>query len=697
MFAALACVVLAGCGVSSDSSSPTSGSSSPSAIAGACAVSPPSNGTGYSPPSNTASLPTEIPRPGPDILYRPLTNAPQLENTGVWKAAPIMISGASAYRNGEFVYQDFLYDDTALIYPAEPDKYAENSADFVEIRLRPLANSLAIRITYNSMYDPEVTATTIGLGDSSEARAMPHNAGAVMPAEVFVTVHGCAGSIVNASDGSALPMNPTVVTDLPRRQVHVEIPYSAFDPRGKTALRVGAAAGLWDVTAGQYQRPDAAKPAFFNVAFHGYGPWTQSTWMDVGQNAALTAGDLSPMYTTVDFTKLAAGVNDDMPDQPGGVPQTGPMNRILVSHFEPRQGRGGSGLPSVPYDLQDADTTPTRSADRCEPPSCTHQYSGRLQPYSVYVPAMAPPQDGYGLVINMHGSGGNQNHFEGGGPEPPLVTWQMLAEAGRPSIMAMPNARGKSYWYGGLSAVDVFEMWADVAARYKLDPRYAIVSGSSMGGFGSYKFGLEYPDLFNLILPNVAATSATGITTPSDPNFLDMFASARNVPVLATQSSDSDPASPASNTAVHMAKLDQLGYRYDHWFFSGGHSEYRYYVYDRYQALSLGFLPNDRNPRRVTYVVNPELAEPADYGMNADHAYWVSGVTVRDPATSTLGTVDVISSGFPVGDAVAGPVAISTGTNMNGSGDFERFTREWGDAPEASTADALSISATNVR
>src|SRR5919197_4480211 len=50
-------------------------------------------------------------RPGPDILYAPPASAPQLTNAGVWKASPILVSGASAYRSGEFLYQDYLYDD----------------------------------------------------------------------------------------------------------------------------------------------------------------------------------------------------------------------------------------------------------------------------------------------------------------------------------------------------------------------------------------------------------------------------------------------------------------------------------------------------------------------------------------------------------------------------------------------------------
>src|SRR5947209_6079356 len=53
------------------------------------------------------------PRPGPAILYAPPAPAPQLENAkgSPWKASPILVSGASAYRKGEFLYQGYLYDD----------------------------------------------------------------------------------------------------------------------------------------------------------------------------------------------------------------------------------------------------------------------------------------------------------------------------------------------------------------------------------------------------------------------------------------------------------------------------------------------------------------------------------------------------------------------------------------------------------
>src|SRR5688500_9134499 len=67
-------------------------------------------------------------RPGPDVLYAPPPAAPQLENAAPWNAPPILVSGAAAYRDGEFLYQDFLHDDRGargLLDPGAPQELAD--------------------------------------------------------------------------------------------------------------------------------------------------------------------------------------------------------------------------------------------------------------------------------------------------------------------------------------------------------------------------------------------------------------------------------------------------------------------------------------------------------------------------------------------------------------------------------------------
>jgi pimeloyl-ACP methyl ester carboxylesterase len=657
------------------------------ASAATCPVSHRSNGTGYRPAPNVQSLPPV--GTGPDILHSAPPTSPQLENSGYWNAPPILISGTTAYRDGEFLYQDFLYDDRALTYPDDRQRLAGNAADFVEVRLKPLKSATAIRITLNSMLGPNAAAVTIGLGGGAQAQPMPHNAGAKMPADVFVTAHGCAGDVVRAADGAALA-RPTVITDLVRRQLQIEVPYRDFDPRGRT-VRVGAAVGLWDEGKGEYLRPDSSLPAFFNVAFRKPGPWVQNTWMDASQNAALAAHDLSPLYAMVDFRKLAAHVDDD-----SDVPRTGPMNRIMVSRYETVQGRGNSYGGDIYGNYV------------CDPPACTYQYSGRLQPYSVYIPATAKPADGYGLVVNLHGANSNHNHFEGGSTEPPLSVWQMLAEQGNPSIMMMPNARGMTYCYYGMAGADVFEAWADLASHYRLDPRQALLTGSSMGGFGVYKFATAYPELFKAIFPNVGPEICS-LTEPSAPvgahtgqtGIGDAFASLRNVPVLATSGLD-DPLVNIAITTRSASRLDLLGYRYDFWHFQstvppGGHAEYRQFVRTEYGSLNSSANAIDLNPRHVTYVLDGYVSDPR-YGMRADHAYWVSGLQLADPTVSPpMGTIDVTSGAIPAVQQELLPIENASGVFYNGARAYKRQTRRWRPAGPERTSDAFAMTTTNLK
>ena len=209
-------------------------------------------GLAAAPLQATAST-TPAPRPGPAILYAPPPRAPQLENApgSAWHASPILVSGTSAYRKGEFLYQDFLFDDLGAgrtyTYPTDP-RYAGDAADLVEFRIKTARSGLLIRLTYNAMIDPALVATTIALGDSATPRPLPFNAGAREPAQVFVTVHGSTVAVTDAATGAQAiaTSGARARVDLTRRQVTVTVPATVFSTRGLRTLRVASASGLWD-------------------------------------------------------------------------------------------------------------------------------------------------------------------------------------------------------------------------------------------------------------------------------------------------------------------------------------------------------------------------------------------------------------------------------------------------------------------
>src|SRR3954447_11699952 len=191
------------------------------------------------------------PRPGPDILYAAPAPAPQLTNAGPWQAPPILVSGATAYRQGEFLYQDFLYDDHGArvvrdpddprasgdtfsqpngtyTYPSDP-VYAGNAADLVELRVKRLTEATAFRLTLNTMLDPEKVAATIAIGSSAVPMAFPHGADATAPAAMFLTVHGAHADLLDAATKAAVPGGPpTVGVDRERRQIEVRVPSTAW-------------------------------------------------------------------------------------------------------------------------------------------------------------------------------------------------------------------------------------------------------------------------------------------------------------------------------------------------------------------------------------------------------------------------------------------------------------------------------------
>src|SRR2546421_4987758 len=151
-------------------------------------------------------------RPGPDLLYAKPAVASQLANRSPWKASPILVSGTRAYRKGEFLYQDYLYDDTGAHLTVDPNdprtggnlfskpngtytyptdkRYANNAADLVELRVKPLRSSTAFRVTLNTMKDPSLVAFSVAIGGKKGiARPFPHGPNARAPADPVPPVH----------------------------------------------------------------------------------------------------------------------------------------------------------------------------------------------------------------------------------------------------------------------------------------------------------------------------------------------------------------------------------------------------------------------------------------------------------------------------------------------------------------------------
>ena len=725
-----------------------------------------------------ASLPAPINgvAPGPDILHRPPADAPQLENTGIWKADPTMVCMASVYRAGEFLYQDCIWDDNgggpafrwpyytfmkAYRYPTA-ETYRNNAADIVEVRMKPLDDATAIRITYNTMTEPGLVGTTIALGDSPKPVDAPHGANTRMPAQLFVTVHGDDGDIVDAATGTAVPVRPTVTTDLHRRQVEVRVPYAAFDPRGDTAVRVAAAAGLWDEDDDRYHVPREGDPtetepggarrpnpsAFFNVAFR-YDEPMEAAWRDHQQLAAIERGDISEFFATVDFTKLAAGVDDDMVDARGGIPSTGYMNLLFASHFESRQGRRLPNDPNGPRQGQQTQQNgmsqgspgskqsptfsfgwPCRAPEGGEanPKHCVPDLAGRLQRYVTYIPKVPAPAEGYGILIWTNGyalAANEQVQGEG----------DLFHEVGdrpeNPTLVVATDARGADQWGYGQSGASNFENWVDVARRFKLDPTKTAMSGFSSGAYTANKLALQFPDVFGKaficdgldLAPSFPGANGVGdaplpadTITEHEPGsrLSDLLPSRRNQPVMEWAGSTDDfiPYHIPRRRAQIYAAGD---YDYEFITWNGPASEHLTMCHNGTWDTVLTPWLRDMNraidPTRVTYVRNPLMDDPGAL-LVGNRAYWLSAIETR--AKDQLGTIDVTSAGFGLGPAPVPPAKTEAGSapsegetkstgfdrpdvqHSSPSNPYIREYRHLGPQPPGQAADKLTIKATNI-
>src|SRR4051812_39724910 len=660
-------------------------------------------------------------RPRPDELYAPAPDAPQLENTGPWKAPPILVSGATEYRDGEFLYQDFLYDDAGATgapdnnsphgaggflfapragtfeYPTDP-VYANNAADLVELRVKSLGDLTAFRVTLNSLKDPSKTAFTIALGGTAGTNVpWPHGAGVSSPAALFLTVHGSTADLLDAA-GKAKDPAPTATVDLARRQVEVRVRNSAWDP-GTSKVRTTIGVGLWDPKANTYLAPQPGAPSDTTpgggspagAASVNVGPRTNKQedmpqpsqfgggvtigdaaagaavqgawWREKQQATALATGDVSAFSADIDFGKLVKGSDDD-----SGVPSTGPIDRILASRHDFGE---GFDPDKVCFDLASSFSAGAK---------CVGRYVGQLQPYALYVPKKAPPKDGYGMTLLLHSLSANYNQYLSSKNQ------SQLGDRGPGSLVLTPAGRGPDGFYAGMAEADTFEAWADVARHYPLDPDWTAVTGYSMGGFGTYRMLARWPDLF------ARGWSVVGI--PGTVN--DQLASLRNTPILAWNS-DGDELVPIDESEQAVSDLTAAGLRFKEWLFPGA-DHLTLATNDEWTPGVdwLGTARVDRDPAHVSYVLDAS-EDSAAAGTVGDHAYWTSGLTARD--AKKTGTIDIRSDGFGVGDPKVNDVARDAGALQGGAHGpmpYVERAQSWAAAPSARTADRLVVKATNV-
>ena len=648
----------------------------------------------------------DAPRPGPDALYGEHPRPPQLENGPGWDADPLLVCGAEAYVEGEYLYQDYVFDDHGadlrtmvdgppergnrlgglfaqptgdVYYPNDRERFGYNAADLLEFRARPTDDGVAYRITLNTMLESDAAAVAIGIdttgGEADAETGERHRTdwgyglgelGA--PADHVLVTWGEGAEL----DGEPLA-DDRVSVDVERNQIEVEV---SLDPAGAT-WRHYCLTGLWDGGGGFRQvavepdeetpggrLDDQSPPPVFNVGFRFEEPFGAPLHdaLDLGRELLDVVRSGGPRVlgkgswrehrqaralAERDVSGLHADVDfstlESGETDRSGVPETGYLNLLYPSRFEFGEGR----RPDLNF------------------------LGGRIQPYALYVPSSyeAGANEDLPLVLLCHSLGCSYNQY---GIYTPNYVTQLGEEYG--AAVMVPQTRGPVGWFQREAELDVFEAWRDVESRYPVDRSRVGISGYSMGGYGTLVLAAKYPDLFgrgfavvgpptedpvegttnNLLqLPGLVTRKLfgggdrgelLGIFTEEPENALRLTENLRHVPML-LWNGIADPLVPLLAPTNYAERLRSHGYRHQLELFTGTHL--LLVLRDNWtrggRYLSKGRVPEA--PARVTYRRVPDHDHP-DLELRHDGAYWVRGIEVAEGRDSGLVDATCYAEGY---------------------------------------------------
>ncbi|KUI22713.1 peptidase [Mycobacterium sp. GA-1285] len=544
--------------------------------------------------------------------------------------------GTGRYADGAFFWTDFLYDDhgaTGLlvdiptgglvpprgtyVYPDGPA--ARNGADIFRVAIGLTDTHTWWRVDWNTLLDPSIPIALLTFDTDRSAaptNKWPANAGATSAGiDTALLVSAEGARLIDLTTQASTPVEHAV--DMQSRSFIAKVPRALVKPEGTWTIRLAAglanAAGdrFADVPVSRGARP--GQPNVYNVAFrtHQQEKAHLNFWSDQAQAAALSDGDVTEFSVAIAWDRLADRATTEEPVV------LGTSTRWYVSSIELGQGVAKTNILS---------TDP--------------QFLGRVQPYSVCLPSTYTPGRKLPLTLLLHSLALGQNQFAAIDPR---LLHQVCED--RESVVVTPLARGPSCWYFDEGELDVWEVWARVAEQLGTDPNRTVVSGYSMGGYGAYKLGLTYPEVFAQavvlagppvcgvrLLPNVDVPGDLDLNShcAREGDTWELLPNGRWLPFVIAHGV-LDQFVPITSVLSQVLELDRLGYRY------------RFTVYpfedhvtwmldDEFDdpIAHMGTGLRQADPGHITYSWYPRLVRP-DLGLGPQRVWWLSNLTA-DPA-----------------------------------------------------------------
>ncbi|WP_197373280.1 peptidase [Mycolicibacterium baixiangningiae] len=549
--------------------------------------------------------------------------------------------GTGRFAGGALFWTDFLYDDHGAsgipvqvptggapargtyVYPDGPA--AGNGADIFRVAVGLDTTHTWWRIDWNTLVDSSIPIglftfdTDRGTAPTNE---WPANAGVRSTGiDLALLMSGQGAWLIDLTTGTRTGVEHRV--DMESRTFLAKAPRALVEPAGTWTVRL--AAGLADEPGDGFAEvpfvrgAGPGQPNVYNLAFRTreQEKVNLNFWSDQAQADALDDGDVSQFSLAVPWDQLAKRRSDDEPVV------TGTSTRWYVSSLELGQGVADGNI---------LDTKP--------------QFLGRVQPYSVCLPATYAPGRQLPLTLMLHSLALGQNQYAAFDPK-------LLHEVcdGRNSIVVTPLARGPACWYFDEGELDVWEVFARAVEQLGADPNRTVVAGYSMGGYGTYKLGLSYPEVFAQAVvlagpPTCGVRLVRGVEAPGDfdptshcareGDSWPLLANARWLPFVIAHGG-LDQFVPFPGIVQQVFELDRLGYRY----------RFAAYPVEDHVAFLLkddfddpiahmGTGLRQADPGHITFAWYPQLVRE-DLGIGPHRVWWVSELRAADDVTAERG------------------------------------------------------------
>jgi predicted esterase len=152
----------------------------------------------------------------------------------------------------------------------------------------------------------------------------------------------------------------------------------------------------------------------------------------------------------------------------------------------------------------------------------------------------------YPLVIWLHGSGssGDDNQAQMGGATGIFTNSEHQSK--NPCFMIAPQCPSADIGWNKEVADHLMALIADLCDKLPVDMNRLYLTGSSMGGFGSWSLAAKYPEVFAAVVP---------LCGGGDPKKADIL---KKVPIWAFHG-DQDPMVPVERDRVVVAAIKEAG------------------------------------------------------------------------------------------------------------------------------------------